>query len=321
MKLHPEPAGDNSRNTGIWYAIGAFLLWGILPLYWKALISIPAFQILGHRIIWSFVFVVILISYYRRWNELKTVLGQPKKIRAVIACAVLVSVNWGIYIWAVNDGHIIDSSLGYYINPLFSVCLGMLVLRERLNFWQWISLFLAAAGVLIITFQYRSIPWIALSLAVSFGLYGLVKKMANIESIISLTLETAILAPFAFAYLLWLEQTGNGALGHSPVWVNLLLIGAGIVTAIPLLWFARATQRVPLTIVGFVQYLTPTMILFLGLFIYHESFTVIHFIGFAFIWCALALFSLSQTKLLQRIQPVKFRERGDLTQIPVNEEL
>ena len=252
---------------------------------------------------------------------MKTVVAKRNKLLATLACSVLVCANWGIYIWAVNAGHIVDASLGYYINPLFSVCLGMFILRERLNFWQLIALIIAAAGVFIIAFHYGKIPWIALSLAVSFGLYGLVKKIANIESIIGLTLETLILTPVALGYLLWLQYRGMGAFGNSPLWVTLLLAGAGIVTAIPLLWFARATQRVPLSVVGFTQYLTPTMMLLLGLFIYHEAFTLVQLIGFGSIWFALALFSCSNLKLLKDHQPRRFQKGQAGIELPVVEEI
>lgn len=298
------------QQTGIWYAVGAFLSWGILPLYWKALKSVPAWEILAHRIVWSFIFMGILITYHRRWNDLKAVISIRNKLPAVLACSVLISANWGIYIWAVNASHIVDASLGYFINPLLSICLGMLVLRERSNFWQWVALATATTGVLIITVQFGKIPWIALSLAFTFGLYGLVKKMANIGSMIGITMETMIVMPFAFGYLLWLQQKGSGAFGNAPVWITLLLAGTGIITVVPLLWFARAALRVPLSVVGFTQYLNPTMILFFGLFLYHEKFTTVHLISFIFIWCALAFFSCSRTKFLQRWQPRRFRENG-----------
>lgn len=310
----------HSQSAGVGYGVAAFLLWGVLPLYWKALRNVPALEILTHRIIWSFLFMMILVTVKRRWTDLKAVIVNWDKLLAVSACAMLVSINWGVYIWAVNAGHIVDSSLGYYINPLLSIGLGMLVLRERLNFWQWVSLAIAATGVLILTFHYGKIPWIALTLAVTFGLYGLVKKMANIESTIGLTLETMILAPLAFTYLLWLQQNGNAAFGKSPLWVSLLLVGAGVITALPLLWFARAAQTIPLSVVGFIQYLTPTMLLLFGLFLYHEVFTVAHLVSFGFIWCALVLFSCSQTKLMCFLQPAIFQRRHMGIKLPANEE-
>jgi chloramphenicol-sensitive protein RarD len=321
MKQQDDSPLIHQQIRGTGYAVAAFLLWGVLPLYWKALKIVPALEILTHRIVWSFIFMVILIAGKRRWTDLKAMLTERRQIPAVLACAVLISINWGTYIWAVNAGHMVESSLGYYINPLLSIGLGMLVLREKLNFWQGVALGIAASGVLILTFQYGRIPWIALTLAVSFGLYGLVKKVANIESVIGLTLETSILAPCAFGYLLWLQQKGSGAFGNSPFWVTLLLAGAGIITALPLLWFARAAQTIPLSVVGFIQYLTPTMMLLFGLFLYHEIFTITHLISFGFIWCALVLFSCSQAKFMQAFQPQRFRERRGGADLPVNEEL
>ncbi len=321
MKQQEEIGDSQYKVSGVWYAIIAFLTWGVFPLYWKPLKVVPAIEILAHRVFWSFVFMVILTFYYNQWNELKAVLIKPRKRLAVILSSLLVSLNWGLYIWAVNAGHIVDASLGYYINPLLSVCLGMLVLKERLNFWQWISLLMAAGGVLIFGVQYGKIPWIALSLALSFGSYGLVKKMANIESIIGLTLETAVMTPLAAGYLLWLQFHGFGAFGNSPLWITLMLAGAGIVTAVPLIWFTRATQRVPLSVVGFIQYLTPTMILFLGVFLYHETFSPVHLIGFGTIWAALLLFSCSHFKFMQRYQPSRFKGRQDIVELPVTEEL
>jgi chloramphenicol-sensitive protein RarD len=307
MKLQHETTP--SIATGIWYAIAAFSLWGILPIYWKTLKHVPALQILAHRFIWSFVFVAFLIAFLGQWNNLKAVVAQRKKLLAATACSVLICANWGIFIWAVNADHIVDASLGYYINPLFSVCLGMLVLRERLNFWQLLALCIAAVGVVIFACQYGQIPWIALSLATTFGLYGLVKKMAGIDAVIGLAIETMILTPVALGYLFWLQQKGLGAFGHSSPGITLLLAGAGIVTAIPLLGFAKATQQVPLSVIGFIQYLNPTMTLLLGLFLYHEPFTLIQLGGFGLIWLALALFSCSQLNFMQEHQPARFQER------------
>ncbi len=301
----------DSKTRGAVYAAAAFLMWGFLPLYWKILKAVPAFEILMHRIFWSFVFMLLIFFYRGRWAGLKAVLKKRRKVAAIIAAAVLVSLNWGIYIWAVNADHVVDASLGYYINPLLSVVLGMVVLKERLNFWQVVSLMLAFFGVLIITFQYGRIPWIALSLAVTFGLYGLVKKMAGIESTLGLTLETFILMPFALGYLTYLHLQGQGSFGISPK-ITLTLAFAGAATAVPLLWFAQAAQMIPLSAVGFIQYLTPTIMLILGVVLYGEPFTGLHLLGFACIWSALALFSLSQIKRFKGYEPkwLKRKEYG-----------
>lgn len=305
-----EPESSESRRSqalGVFYAVAAFLLWGILPLYWKVLHSVPAVEILMHRIAWSFVFAAFILFYRGEWRQIKAVLAQRRKLAAIAFGAVLISLNWGIYIWAVNANHVVDTSLGYYINPLISVFLGMLVLKERLNFWQLASLALAFAGVLIMTFQYGKVPWVSLSLAFSFALYGLIKKTAKIESATALTLETATLLPLALGYLGYLQLQGSGALGHSSIVVTLFLVLSGVVTAAPLLWFAQATQRIPLSAVGFIQYLTPTMMLIIGVILYHEPFTKTHLIGFACIWIALALFSLSRFEWMKRRQPRLFR--------------
>ncbi|HBE80294.1 MAG TPA: EamA family transporter RarD [Firmicutes bacterium] len=311
---------ETTAVVGVWYAVGAFLAWGILPIYWKMLKQVTPLEILAHRFIWSLVFVVLILTISRRWSELKSLVLQPKKLLLAALCSVLVCANWGVYIWAVNSNHILDASLGYYINPLLSVCLGMLILRERLNFWQLVALLIAVTGVLFFTIVYGKIPWIALSLALTFGLYGLFKKMANIGAMTGLAIETTIMTPVALGYLFWLQRRGLAAFGNSPLWVTLLLVGAGVVTAVPMVWFARATQLVPLSVVGFTQYLTPTMTLILGVFLYQEPFTSVQFVGFSAIWLALALFSCSQLKFLCKWQPEKFR-RLERVDIPATEEI
>ncbi len=282
--------------SGFLNATAAFLLWGILPLYWKLLQSVSAPEILAHRIVWSFVFSAILLFSRGQAGRLKLVLAERKKVFAAGAAALLVGLNWGIYIWAVNAGHVVDVSLGYYINPLLSVCLGMLILQERLGRSQAIAVVLALAGVAIITIEYGAVPWVALSLAITFGLYGLVKKVAGIDSVVGLALETLFLLPAALVYLGFLCTRGSLFFGGTSLTTNLLLAGAGPATALPLIWFGRATQRIPLSTVGFIHYLTPTMMLVIGVLIYKEPFSSGHLAGFALIWCALALFSWSQVQ-------------------------
>lgn len=291
-------AGGRKRSEmlGFINAAAAFLLWGVLPLYWKLLQSVSSLEILANRIIWSFVFSTGLLFLRGQGARLKGILAERKKVLAAAVAALLVSFNWGVYIWAVNAGHVVDVSLGYYINPLLSVCLGMLILQERLGRWQTVSVFLALAGVAIITVEYGAVPWVALSLAISFGLYGLIKKMANIDSVVGLALETLFLAPVALAYLGFVHARGGLSFGGASFMQCLLLIGAGPATALPLIWFGRATQRIPLSTVGFVQYVTPTIMLLIGVLIYKEPFSTIHLAGFALIWCALVIFSWSQVK-------------------------
>ena len=293
---------------GVAYAVTAFLLWGILPLYWKALGSVGALEILMHRILWSFVFTALIVSYRRQWKGVKKILTERKRRTAVVFGSIFVGLNWGIYIWAVNSNHVVDTSLGYYINPLLSVFLGMLVLKERLSFWQLVSLALAFAGVLVITLQYGRVPWVSLLLAVSFALYGLIKKTAQIESATALALETALLLPVSLGYLGYLEYQNTASFGHSSPFVTIFLAGAGIVTTLPLLWFAQGTQRIPLSMVGFIQYLTPTMMLIIGVVLYGEPFTRMHLLGFACIWLALVVFSLSQLRRMDRYRPKRFQK-------------
>ncbi|MBB5323004.1 chloramphenicol-sensitive protein RarD [Anoxybacillus tepidamans] len=295
MKGHDE-------KIGVIYTVVAYLIWGILPLYWKLLDHHTAAEILAHRIVWSFVFMIVLLAMTKQTQlcreQLLEMVKHPKLAGGVIASACLISVNWFIYIWAVNHGHIVEASLGYYINPLISVVLGMIVLKERLNIWQWISFLLAFLGVLIITFQYGKFPWIALSLALSFGFYGLTKKLASFDSAIGLTLETMIVTPLSLVYLIFLYSHYSATLSLS-IWQALLLIGAGPATALPLLYFAKGTKRISLTMLGFLQYISPTLSLVLGVFLFRETFTKAHFYAFSFIWCALIIFSFSKTKRMQ----------------------
>ncbi|MCH5586666.1 EamA family transporter RarD [Shimazuella sp. AN120528] len=288
------------NNRGIWYAISAFSMWGILPLYWHYMNKVPALEILAHRIFWSFLFVALLITVQKKWNDVIKVFQTWKVILAIFGCSLFISANWFIYIWAVNNGHVIETSLGYYINPLISIAFGMLFLRERLNSWQWVALSFALIGVLIQTIEFGQFPWIALSLSVTFALYGLSKKLIKVEAMTSLVLETMMVAPFALGYILFIEARGTGSITDLPVSNVLLLIGSGIITALPLLWFAQGAKRVSLSTLGFIQYLAPTIALVLGVFFFHEHFTKVNFISFGFIWIAILIYSLSQMKLLDR---------------------
>ena len=285
----------NNKNIGVLYALLAFVLWGGLPLYWKVLKTVSAEEILSNRIIWSFVFVSILMTMFKQWDKFILILKSKRNLKLIFLCSIMITVNWFTYIWAVNNNHIVDTSLGYYINPLFSVFLGVSVLKEKINKMQAVSLLLAAIGVILVTIQYGKIPWIALTLAISFGLYGLFKKMLTVDSMTGLTLETAILMPVALAFVLFKQITGIGALGTDSILTTVLLIGAGIVTATPLLFFAKAAKRVELSTIGFLQYISPTIGLILGITVYKENFTSVHIISFGFIWLALIIYSFSNT--------------------------
>ncbi|MBL8056572.1 MAG: EamA family transporter RarD [Anaerolineales bacterium] len=291
------------KNQGIWYAVSAYVLWGLLPVYWKWLHHVPAPQLLSHRITWSFLALAAVLGLTRRWPAFRAAIAQPGVRRAYLAAAALIGVNWLTYVWAVNAGFIIETSLGYFINPLLSVVLGVLFLRERLRPWQWPPLALAAAGVIYLTVIYGSLPWIALTLAVTFGFYGLVKKTAPLGALYGLTLETGLLLLPALAFLAYSEAAGQGAFLHAGLASDLLLVGAGVMTTVPLLLFASAAQRIPLSLVGVLQYIAPTIQFFLGLLIYHEPFAASQFIGFGLVWIALALYA-AEGFLAQRRRPL-----------------
>jgi len=302
---------NREHIIGTWYAVGAFSLWGILPLYWKALKEVPASQIIAHRIIWSFAVVVILLFFQHRIKELKLAVSSWRYRFYFILSAVTLGTNWFIYIWAVNAGHIVETSMGYFINPLLNVLLGMLFLRERLSFWQAISVALAFAGVLYMTLQYGKVPWIALSLAFSFAFYGLLRKTSHAGSLVGLLIETIILSPSALAFIIFRQLDGTGALGLVSSVSHVLLVCAGLVTATPLLWFAHAASRIPLSAVGFIQYLAPSLQLVIGVVIFREPFTPVHVVSFSLIWGALCIYSLSNTGLMQQISPDRKKVQRD----------
>lgn len=295
-------------NTGIASAACSYIIWGFLPIYWKLAHHVPALEILAHRIFWSFIFLLVLLVVTGKigsaYREVVAISATRNKIIGVITATFLITLNWFVYIWAVNNSRIIETSLGYYINPLVSVLLGVAVLQERLSFWQVVAVLLAGLGVLYQIIQFGVVPWISLSLAFTFGLYGLCKKMLHIGAITGITLETLLLSPIAFAYLTWLQYHGQNAMTLEQPFITLVLIGSGAVTAVPLLLFTNAANRLPLTILGFVQYLSPTIALFVGIFLYREPFSATHFTSFACIWSALALFSFIQTRTSKRHKSV-----------------
>lgn len=302
----------NERVVGIASAAGASVLWGIFPVYWKLVYQVPALEILSHRVAWSFIFLVLVLLVTGKlrsfWGELCEIFSRLKKLSGVFAAALLISLNWLTYIWAVNNNHIIETSLGYYINPLVSVLLGIIVLKEKLSFWQMASFFLAMIGVLNMTLHFGAFPWIALVLAVSFGLYGLCKKMINLGAVTGITMETLIISPFALFYLNYVHSNGSGAFGFNSPGLSLLLAGAGIVTAVPLILFASGARRLPLSIVGFLQYISPTLTLILGIFLYHEPFTGVHLASFIIIWLALTIFSLARTRSFIQLESMLLKK-------------
>ncbi|WP_255516446.1 EamA family transporter RarD [Luteimonas suaedae] len=280
-------------RAGLWTAAGAFVLWGLMPLYWHLLKAVPSLQIVAHRIVWSTLLVVAWLLWKRGRGWLRATLMQPRLAWMLALSALLISGNWALYIWAVNAGHVIETSLGYFINPLLNVVIGVLFLRERLSMPQWVSVAMAAAGVLWLTFHYGSFPWIALGLALSFALYGLVRKLAAVESIPGLGVESLYLLLPGLALLLWGESHGQGGFfdGWGATLVALLVVG-GALTALPLIGFAYAVRRVPLSVVGVMQYIAPTLQFLLGVFFFQEAFDRDRAIGFVFIWIALAVFAI-----------------------------
>ena len=276
-------------KKGMLYGIGAYALWGFFPIYWKWLHNVPAIQLIGHRIGWSFILLMLVIFVTKQWPNFRSTLnGQT--LRIYFVASLLIGINWLTYVWAVNAGFIVETSLGYFINPLLSMLLGLVFLRERLRPAQWIPVGLATIGVLYLTFVYGRLPWIALLLAFSFGFYGLVKKLAPLGSLYGLTLETGILFLPALVYLSIVEFNHTGAFLHEGALTNSLLIGAGVVTTIPLLMFASSAKKIPLTMIGVLQYIAPTIQFLLGVFVYKEPFDHAHFIGFSIVWVALIIF-------------------------------
>lgn len=300
---------DKQKKAGIGYAAAAYIAWGILPLYWKALQDVPASEILAHRIFWSFFFVAGLLFIGGRLGSLREVLQNRAQRKTVFVGAVVVSLNWFIYIWAVNTNHVVEASLGYYINPLISMLLGTVILKERLNFWQLTAFVLAGTGVVILTAHHGSVPWISLALALSFGFYGLIKKVGGLDSLTALTMETGFLTPLAFLYLLW--QNGVGFFGTTSAATVLLLVCCGVITALPLLWFANAAARIDLSTLGILQYFSPSLQLFLGVVVFREAFTVGHAVSFPFIWTALVLYALAESDFMRSIQPARFRDKQE----------
>lgn len=279
-------------KRGVWHAIAAYVVWGLLPLYWKTLHEVPALQLIAHRVIWSCLLLVGVILISRQGRAFRVAARAPRVFVIYALAAALVSVNWFTYVWAVNAGFVVETSLGYFINPLISVVLGVLFLRERLRTFQWIAVGLATTGVLYLTLTYGSLPWIALTLAVTFALYGLVKKLAPLNSVQGLALETGLLILPAVVYLLAVERTSGGVFLHTSARTGALLVGTGVATTVPLLLFSSATRRIPLLWVGVLQYIAPTIQFLLGVLVFHEAMTAQRLVGFGAVWVALAIFGI-----------------------------
>ncbi|MBC1474205.1 EamA family transporter RarD [Listeria grandensis] len=294
---------EKEKTWGILAAIAAYIIWGVLPLYWKMAGGVPASEILAYRIIWSFVFMVLIIAMMGKskvvWAEIISIIKRPKLILAISVASVLITANWFIFIFTVNDGHVISASLGYYINPLVNVLLATVFLKEKLSRGEVLAVLSAAVGVLILAIHQGVFPWAAISMAVTFGLYGLIKKLVPVSAWGGLTIETMIMTPFALLFLIFFAQDAFMRFGLD---TNLVLFGAGVVTAIPLLLFATSARRISYVMLGFIQYVGPTLMLILGVFVFHEAFDGIQLIAFLFIWAALLIFTVSHLIIASKLK-------------------
>ena len=285
-----------SQNTeaqiGIGYALLAFSAWGFIPIYWKLLNTVPSMEILTHRMVWSVFFLLGLLAVQKRLGEFRELFHSPKYIFMLLGTATLLGANWFVYIYGVNTNQVIETSLGYFISPLLVILLGAVFLRERLNIWQVVAVGFAALGVLNFIWNFGSLPWIALSLAFTFSFYGLFRKMIPVKPLVGLLMETALLAPLAAILIAFWEVDGTGHFGTT--WMtDFLLFGGGVVTSLPLLWFINAGKRLRYSTIGFIQYLTPSIQLLIGVYLYHEPFTPTHSITFGLIWAGLVIFSIN----------------------------
>jgi chloramphenicol-sensitive protein RarD len=292
------------ERRGVAYGAAAYLIWGLFPLYWPLLEPAGSVEILAHRIVWSLVFVLGVLAVTRSWAWIGPLLADRVSMRRMVLAAVLIAGNWCLYIWGVNNEHVVETSLGYFINPVVTVMIGVLVLRERLRPVQWAAIGLGTVAVLVLTVDYGRPPWIALGLAFSFATYGLLKKQVGttVGAVQSLTVETAVLFLPALGWLLYLESTGAGQLGHSGVGHGMLLASAGVATAIPLLFFAAAARRVPLSVLGMLQYLAPVLQFLTGVLVYDEPMPASRLAGFALVWAALVLLTAESLRHRRRLR-------------------
>ncbi len=298
-----QKGADDGASAGVACAILAFLIWGLSPAYWKLLKSVDAFEILMHRMVWSFLFLLPFLALRGRWSEFIATLKTPRRMIGLLASTVFVTVNWFTFIYAINHDQILQTSLGYYISPLVNVLLGTLVLKERLRPIQGAAVVIAAVAVLYLTFGYGRIPWMALILAFSFGFYGLIRKMVAVGALVGLTIETLLLSAPAMAYLVFLDATGQGAFLRAGAAISILLMGAATVTGLPLLLFTIGARRIHLSTVGFLQYIAPTCSFFLAVFAFGEPFSGAKALAFALIWIALAIYSVDSFRYYRRTHP------------------
>jgi chloramphenicol-sensitive protein RarD len=279
-------AQRSERSLGLIFGLSAYLLWGLFPLYWPLLKPASAYEIVAHRAIWTLVFCLIVLAFHKKLGKTIARIREPKIFLGLLATSALISVNWIVYIWATNAGHVVEASLGYYINPLVIIAFGVLLLKEKMRFGQWVAVGIATVGVAVLTIDYGRLPWIALALAISWGSYGVIKKVLDLGALEGLTIETMLsFIPYA-TFLLILQSNGTGQFGQH--WgLSVLLISAGAITAIPLLLFNGSTTRLPYTVIGLLQYITPTIQFSIGVWVRHEEMSAARWAGFAIIWCAL----------------------------------
>ena len=303
-------------KRGLLYGAAAYFMWGVFPIYWKLLNNVDATEILMHRMVWSLVFLVIVLAIRKHWHWLRIVRNRPKILLTITLSALLLGLNWFTFIWAINHGFIVEASLGYFINPLLNVALGVIFLRERLRRWQGVAIAIALLGVIYLTVTYGAVPWIALTLALTFGLYALLRKTAALDTLEGLSLEMALLFLPALAFILYGEFSGTSAFLHSQWPSSGLLILAGAVTAIPLLFFSAAVRRAPLVVIGLLQYLAPTLQFAIGVLIYGEPFNSTRFIGFCVIWVALIIYAGDGVIRWRRRPAAARTSRGNAKQPP-----
>jgi len=290
----------SESRRGFLLGVAAYGLWGLFPLYWPLLEPAGAIEILAHRIVWSLLTMCVLVVALGRTAAFRRVVTQRRVVLPLTLAATLITVNWAVYIWGVNNGHVVETALGYFINPLVTVLMGVFILGERLRPWQWAAMAVAVLAVVVLTVGYGGLPWVALVLAFSFGSYGLCKKQAGAPAIESVTFETLVIGPIAFGYLLWLGATGESAFVGHGVAHAMLFATTGIVTAVPLICFGGAAIRVPLVTLGLLQYLTPTLQFLLGILYFHEDMPAGRWLGFALVWTALAIFSTDSLRHRRR---------------------
>ena len=279
-------ANRSERSLGLIFGLSAYILWGLFPLYWPLLKPASAYEIVAHRAVWTLLFCLVVLAFHKKLRHTISQLRNTRTLLGLAATSALISVNWIVYIWATNSGHVVEASLGYYINPLVIIAFGVLLLKEKMRIGQWVAVGIATTGVAVLTIDYGRLPWIALALALSWGSYGVIKKVLGLGALEGLTIETMLsLIPYA-TFLIFLESQGTGQFGHS--WgLSLLLLSAGAITAIPLLLFNGSTTRLPYTVIGLLQYITPTIQFSIGVWIRHEDMPTARWVGFAIIWCAL----------------------------------